>query len=133
MSAFALVTGTLWKNPEQRTSSRTGKLFTVATIRAGSDDSVSDFWSITAFSESAQAELLRLSAGDALSAQGKARFELYTSNNGTKISRSIVADAVLPLRPAPRTPKAKAAKAAHDQSTTAATDPPDDLNDPIPF
>jgi single-stranded DNA-binding protein len=133
MTAFVLISGSLWKTPEQRTG-RTGKLYTVATIRAGSDDSsASEFWSITAFSESAQAELLRLGAGDALSAQGKARFELYTSNTGAaKISRSIVADAVLPLRPAPREkkPKAAAAPTSQDQTTTT-TDP--GLDDEIPF
>jgi single-stranded DNA-binding protein len=109
MSTFVLVSGTLFKTPEERTSSKTGRVFVSATLKVGGDSGNAEFWSISAFSESAQAELLRLSAGDALSAQGKAKFEIYTSNTGTaKISRSIFADAILPLRAPPKERKAKA-------------------------
>jgi single-stranded DNA-binding protein len=135
MSAFALVTGVIFRNPVQKTS-KAGKTYTVCTVKAGADDSGgADFWSIICFSEGAQLELLRLEAGDAVSVRGKMKIELYSANDGTtKISRSIFADAALGLRPAPRTTKAKAAKAAptsQQTTTTTAADP--DFDDSIPF
>jgi single-stranded DNA-binding protein len=136
MTAYALITGSLWKNPEQRSSSKTGKLFTTCTVKVGSDATgASDFWNILSFSESSQLELLRLEIGDAVSVRGKLEIKTYTAADGTtKISRSIFADSVLGLRPAPREKKPKAAKAApaaQETTTTTATDP--DLDDSIPF
>ena len=86
------------------------------------------------FSETVQTELMRLSEGDKLAAQGSLRLELY---NG-KISRSVFVDAILPLRAPPRTPKAKAVKpapASQDQakqSVPPSSDLNDDLDD-LPF
>src|SRR5260221_14737997 len=110
MTAFALVTGSLWKNPEQRSSAKTGKLFTVATIRAGSDASGGgDFWSITCFSESAQLELLRLEAGDAVAVKGRLEIKTYTpADCANKIGRSIFSDSAIGLRPPPREKKPRA-------------------------
>jgi single-stranded DNA-binding protein len=132
MSAFALVSGVIFRAPLQKIA-KSGRPFTSCTVKAGSDDSgVGDFWSVMCFSESSQLELLRLEIGDAVSVRGKMKLETYTANDGTtKISRSIFADAAIGLRPAPRTPKAKAEKAAPSQETTTATDP--NLDDSIPF
>jgi len=129
MTAFALITGVIFRAPIQKTS-KAGKPFTVCTVKAGSDDTGGDFWSVLIFSESAQLEMLRLEGGDAVSVRGKMELKTYTANDGTtKIGRSIFADAALGLRPAPRT-KAKAAKApTSQQSTTTATNP--DLNDDL--
>jgi single-stranded DNA-binding protein len=129
MTAFALITGVIFRAPIQKTS-KAGKPFTVCTVKAGSDDTGGDFWSVLIFSESAQLEMLRLEVGDAVSVRGKMELKTYTANDGTtKIGRSIFADAALGLRPAPRT-KAKAAKApTSQQSTTTATNP--DLNDDL--
>jgi single-stranded DNA-binding protein len=135
MSAFALITGTVFRNPTQRTS-KAGKPYTTCTIKAGSDDNTgaSDFWSIICFSESGQLELLRLEVGDSVAVRGKLKIETYVANGGqTKISRSIFADAALGLRPVPRTPKPKTARSApptHDQPTTTAAPP---FDDGIPF
>src|SRR6266404_4137098 len=109
MSAFALITGVIFRAPLQKTS-RAGKPFTTCTVKVGADDSASgDFWSIICFSDSAQLELLRLEAGDAVSVRGKMELKTYVANDGTtKISRSIFADSVLGLRPAPREKKPKA-------------------------
>ena len=109
MSTFVLVTGVLFKPAEEKTSSKTGRTFVSATLKCG-ETGDAEFWSITAFSQSAQAELLRLGVGDALSAQGKARFELWHPRDGgeVKISRSLFADAVLPLKAALRERKKKA-------------------------
>jgi single-stranded DNA-binding protein len=103
----ALVAGALFKTPEQKTS-KTGKPFVTATIKVR-DGEAFQWWRITVFSESAQAELMRLGEGDVLSAQGHLTAGLYTKDNGeTKITFSIVADHILALRQPPRERKAKA-------------------------
>jgi single-stranded DNA-binding protein len=138
MTAYALITGVLFKPAEEKTSSKTGRTFVSAVIKADSGDAV-EFWQVTAFSQSAQSELMRLGAGDALSAQGKLKVELWQPRDGgeVKISRSLFADAVLPLRAPPRERRAKAKaetplldQPAQQPTTTNA---PDDLNDSIPF
>ena len=131
MSVHVLVSGSLFKAPEQRTS-QAGRRFVSATIRVGGENRDAEFWSLMVFSDSAQAELLRLGVGDALSAQGSAKFELYQKDGGeVRISRTIFANAILPLRAPPREKKPKAAKAS---PTQGATDPNlnDDL-DNLPF
>jgi single-stranded DNA-binding protein len=129
MSVHILVSGSLFKNPELKTA-RSGKTYATASIRTSSADGTpADFWNLLVFSTSVQEELLRLTEGDKLSAQGSLRLEIY---NG-KISRTVFVDAILPLR-RERTPKAKAkaaAPASQETTTTTATDP--DLDDSIPF
>jgi single-stranded DNA-binding protein len=123
---YALVTGALFRAPEQRTS-KAGKLFVTATIRA-KDGDASQFWRMTAFSESAQAELMRLGDGDAVSVQGSFKVELYTPDGGeTKLSLSIVADRVLALRQPPKQRKAPKEPEASYRGGAAAFD------DSIPF
>jgi single-stranded DNA-binding protein len=133
-AVFALVTGTLFKPAEERISSKTGRTFVSATLKVGGETGDAEFWSITAFAQSAQSELLRLNAGDALSCQGKARFELWQPRDGgeVKISRSLIADQILALKAAPRErrAKAKAETPLLDQPATT-TDP--GLDDSIPF
>ena len=68
MTAHVLVAGTLIRGPEQRTS-KTGKPFVTATIRANDGDNA-QWWKVLAFSETVQSELMRLTDGDALSMQG---------------------------------------------------------------
>jgi hypothetical protein len=64
MSVAILVSGTLFKEPQQRTS-QSGKRYVVATIKATTtDNSGSDFWSALAFGDTAGAELLRLAVGE---------------------------------------------------------------------
>jgi single-stranded DNA-binding protein len=137
MTAFALISGVLFRSPTQKTS-KAGKPYTVCTIKVGADDSASaDFWSVLIFSESAQLEMLRLEIGDAVSVRGKMELKTYVANDGqTKISRTVFADSALGLRPMPRTTKPKAAKSAptaQDQSTTSTTAADPDLDDEIPF
>jgi single-stranded DNA-binding protein len=104
MSVFVLVSGSLWKNPEQRSSSKTGKIFTSASIRTSSaDNSAADFWNLLVFGDTAQAALMRLGEGDKLSVQGTFKVEIF---NG-KISRTIFVDHILPLRAPPKERKPK--------------------------
>ena len=100
MTAHVLITGSLFRAPEQRTS-KAGKPFVTATIRA-KDDDVSQYWRAIAFSETAQVELMRLGDGDALSVQGALKVETYERDGETKLSLSIVAEHVLALRQPPR-------------------------------
>jgi hypothetical protein len=103
MSVHILVSGSLFKNPEQRTS-KSGKTYATASIRtASADNSAADFWNLLIFSETVAAELMRLSEGDKLAAQGSLKLEIY---NG-KISRTVFVDAILPLRAPPRERKPK--------------------------
>jgi hypothetical protein len=111
MSAHALVTGALFKAPEQRTS-KAGRQFAVATLKVR-DGEAMQFWRVIVFSESTQAELMRLSEGDAVSAQGAMKAELYRPEGGDpKLSLSIVADHILALKQPPRERKAKAPEPA---------------------
>jgi hypothetical protein len=138
MTAYALISGVLFKPAEEKISSKTGRTFVSATPKVGGETGEAEFWSIAAFSQSAQSELLRLGAGDALSAQGKAKFELWQPRDGgeVKISRSLFAGQILALKAPPRERRARAAAStplldqpAKQSATT--TDP--DLDDPIPF
>jgi hypothetical protein len=62
MIVHALVTGSLFRAPEQRMA-KTGREFVAATIRVKEGDG-SQFVRLVAFSESVQAELMRLADGD---------------------------------------------------------------------
>jgi single-stranded DNA-binding protein len=133
MSVAVLVSGSLFKDPEIKISSK-GKSYATATIRTASADNTADFWNLLIFSETVQTELMRLREGEKLSVQGSLRLELY---NG-KISRSVFVDAILPLR----RERKKAAKSAtsHEQSTTTnatqeetAAGGPAFFSDDIPF
>ena len=106
MTAFAIVTGSLFKAPSLR-ASKTGRPYVTATIRA-KDGEASQWWRVMAFSESAQAELMRLNEGDSCCVQGAFKAELYPPE-GTppKVSLSIIADHVLALRQPPMERKAK--------------------------
>jgi hypothetical protein len=133
MSAFALITGTIFRAPIQKIA-KSGKPYTTCTVKVRSDDSGGDFWNVLIFSESAQLEMLRLEAGDAVSIRGEMRLEIFEKDGQARISRSIFADALLGLRPAPRTSKAKAAKAPTSQESAnimPASAPP--FDDGIPF
>jgi single-stranded DNA-binding protein len=102
----ALVTGSLFRAPEQR-QSKSGKPFVTATLKAKDGDGM-QFIRLVAFSESAQAELLRLSEGDSLSAQGSLKAELYTKEGcEPKLSLSIIADQILALKQPPKEREAK--------------------------
>jgi single-stranded DNA-binding protein len=97
MSAHALITGTLFRAPEQRTA-KSGRQFVAATLKA-KDGEATKWWKVLAFSETARAELMRLADGDAMCVQGQLRVETYQAESGeTKMSLSIIANAVLALR-----------------------------------
>jgi len=108
MSAHCLVTGSLYRAPEQRTS-KAGRPFVTATLKAKDGDATA-WWKIVCFSESAQAELMRLGDGGAVSVQGVLRVETYERDGVTKVSLTCIADHVLALRQPPRQREKKVAE-----------------------
>jgi len=103
----ALIVGAIYKAPEQR-QSKSGKAYVVATVKVKDGDAF-QWWRVTSFSESAAAELMRLSEGDSISVQGLMTAGLYTKDGGeTRITFSLIADHVLALRQPPKDRKAKA-------------------------
>jgi hypothetical protein len=152
MTAHALVAGTLFRAPERKIS-RSGKSYVSATLKVRDGDA-SQFWRVTVFSESAGDEMMRMSAGDAASAQGVMRAEIWTpEGKEPRIALSLTADAILPLRrerqprekqpadapsgsaaPATRSSSARRASGRVSPYAPRGAHPTDtDLNDDIPF
>jgi single-stranded DNA-binding protein len=125
MSSYALVTGTLFRAPEQRCS-KAGKPFVTATIKAKAGETA-QWWKVLAFSETAQAELMRLTDGDALSVQGELKANTYEKDRATKLSLSIIANHVLALRQPPK-PRSENLS---PRERSAASDR--QFDDPIPY
>jgi single-stranded DNA-binding protein len=116
MTAHALVAGTLFRAPERKIS-KGGKHYVSATIKCRDGDAA-QFWRVTIFSESASEEMMRLAAGDAVSAQGQMSAEVYRPENGEpRLSLSLVADTILPLR---RTKQPREKRAADTPAKSAA-------------
>jgi single-stranded DNA-binding protein len=131
--SFVLVSGSIFRAPESRVS-KSGKPFVTATLRC-KDGDASQWWKILAFSESACAELLRLGDGDAVSAQGQLKAELYEKDGETRLSLSVIADHVLALKQPPRQREKKAAARSDTRSRAAriAGDGVDVFGDAVPF
>jgi hypothetical protein len=135
MTVHVLVTGTLFRAAEQKIS-QAHKRYVTATMKAASvDASNSEFWTVLAFSDTAQSELLRLGAGEKFSVQGGLKLTTFETNGEMRISRTVFADSVLALRAPPKEKKLKpaatpAAPPERVNSTPAASS---DLNDDIPF
>ena len=133
MSAFVLLTGALFRAPEQRIG-KSGKPFWSATLKVRDGDATA-WWKLLVFSETAGAELMRLGDGDAVSAQGSFKCEPYHKDGEQRIGFTLFADCVLPLKPAPKERKPKAERTAQRpdrvRDDRSRVDP--DLNDAIPF
>lgn len=130
MSAIVMISGALFRSPEQRIS-KSDKVYTTATMRSREGDG-SQFWRLVIFSETAQAEVMRLRDGDPLSVTGVLNAGIYSPEGGEpRLSLSIVVDQAIALRPKPRKakdddrPKAQAIK-------SGATPEEAGLDDPLP-
>ncbi len=135
MIAHVLVSGVLFRDPEARVS-RAGKSYATATIRAKDGDATT-WWRVTAFSERACAELMRLSDGDALSAQGALRVETYEKDGSTRVSFGLIANCIVALRQPAKPHKMKQAEApspdARSRAERLAGDGVDVFGDEIPI
>ena len=96
MSSCALITGALFKAPEQRIS-KSGSPFTMATVRVQTANGL-QFWRAFAFDDDVRAELDRLQDGDRLTLQGPMSAEVYQAERGPRINLAITADFILALR-----------------------------------
>jgi single-stranded DNA-binding protein len=95
MTTTVLVSGTLFHAPQSRTKAG-GRLVTAALkAKVGND---TQFWQLVAFGETAQAELMRLAEGDALSVQGAFHTKPYKQDAETEFLFGVVAERILPLR-----------------------------------
>jgi hypothetical protein len=96
MSARALISGRIWRDPEHRVSSA-GKSFGSASLRVGNGNAVI-WWKVLTFSESGIEELLSLRDGDALSASGEFKAEAYDRGAGPKVGFTLFADRIISAR-----------------------------------
>jgi single-stranded DNA-binding protein len=130
MSVAILISGSVFREPQRKTSAG-GKSYVSTTIKAAAaDNASSDFWSVLAFGDTAGEELMRLAVGERLAVQGSLKLEVFEKDGQARISRTIFVDHVMALRAPPREKKPKAAKEAttSQQSTEAAP-----FDDQIPF
>jgi hypothetical protein len=141
MSTHILISGVLHKTAETRVS-KNGRQYTLAKIRV-KDGEATQWWQCFVFSESAQAELLRLCDNDAVALQGTPKFEVYTGGGDPRVSLSINVDSVLALK---RPPKQREKKDSAPQPAPSEKPAPDrsslnrhgdggedHFNDSIPF
>jgi single-stranded DNA-binding protein len=137
MTIFALVSGSLFGEPNQKVS-KAGRSYASSTLKVRDGDAT-QWIRVTVFSESAQAELMRLNDGDAISVQEVLKAETYTASVGSiKISLGIVADHVLALRQPPRERKPKATpppdtRSKQERQRGSWESPADGPNDAIPW
>jgi single-stranded DNA-binding protein len=80
MTAFVIVTGTLHRDPVLRTA-KSGK--SLRRLLSGQDVVKTLFGQILQFDESAQAGLMRLKAGEAVSVQGALKVSVFEKNGVT--------------------------------------------------
>lgn len=97
MSIESLILGKLHQPAEQRTS-KAGRPFVTATVRAAVGEAEGVFVKVLAFSESAGAALLALHAGDALAVAGTLKPAAWIDREGNaRPSLDLVAAQVLTL------------------------------------
>src|SRR5882724_395531 len=92
MTTRVRVSGTLFHPPESRTLKRC----VTATLKA-KDGGNTRFWHIVAFSKTVQAELMRLSDGDAVVVDGSLKAEFHDRNGETELSFGVIAERAVGL------------------------------------
>jgi hypothetical protein len=133
VSVAILISGSIFKEPMQRTS-QAGRRFVVTTLKvSAADNSTSDFWSVLAFGDTAGAELMRLAVGERVTIQGGLKLQLFEKDGQARISRTIFADHVMALRAPPRERKPKKAAADATPEKETAAGGPAFFSDKIPF
>lgn len=115
MNAAALISGRLSGEPTTRPT-RTGGEVTFCKVKVASGNRI-EFWSVASFSEAAREELAGLNDGDALSAVGELRVEMYEWKGETRIAVKLTADRVLALNRKPVKSKGPGAKEPLDKGS----------------
>jgi single-stranded DNA-binding protein len=111
MTILALVTGSLFRNPERREGK--SDHFAIATIK-WLEDGRPHYAKVFAFEQDARAALLDLAKGDTLSVAGRLAAELYEKDGEHRIGLKIVADKIMPLKPRPRSATTAGKEKTHD-------------------
>jgi single-stranded DNA-binding protein len=96
MTASALLSGQLFRDPERRVS-KAGKPFVAAKLREGAGDSAV-WWSVVAFADDVREELSRLRDGDAIAVSGPFTVATYERNGEIRLNHSIVAERLISAR-----------------------------------
>jgi single-stranded DNA-binding protein len=136
MSVAILVSGSIFREPQQRTSSSGRKYVTTTIKAAAADNTTSDFWSVLAFGTTAGDELMRLGLNERVAVQGSLKLETFTKDGEPRISRTIFVDHVLAVRQLPKEKKPKKPAAPERPPLERANIVPStspDLDDDIPF
>lgn len=90
-----LIAGRIYGKPTERTS-KTGKPFVVAKLRAAVDGAEAVFVNVLAFADAAQAALLALADGDSVALTGSLTPKTWTDKEGnTRPALDVVAHQVL--------------------------------------
>lgn len=104
-----LLTGTLYAEPQQRTS-QNGKVFTTGKLRADASDGAQVWCSLIAFADVGE-RLATLKAGAAISVAGRCKLSAWTDKNGNPAAGlDLVVDEIATLRGKPRPPQEGAAQ-----------------------
>jgi single-stranded DNA-binding protein len=106
MSISALASGTLFRTPEKN-----GNEFLTAVLREA-NGTETRWVNIVAFSDVAQAELMRLRPGDSVSIQGPLKTEIYERDGEHRINLTVIADAIFALRRERRSASSQHSRAA---------------------
>jgi single-stranded DNA-binding protein len=133
MSVAILISGSIFREPQERTSSSGRKYVTTTLKAAAADNATSDFWSVLAFGTTAGDELMRLAVGERVTIQGALKLEIFEKDGQARISRTIFADHVLALRAPPKERKPKKAAADATPAKETAEGGPAFFSDDIPF
>jgi single-stranded DNA-binding protein len=92
----ALISGSLFKAPESKTSNN-GNAYVSAVMKV-SDGNKTSFVRVSAFSDSAREEIEALRDGDGLSVVGTLKAEIYEKGGEARVSLSLTADRALALK-----------------------------------
>ena len=110
MSAFAMISGRFHGESVTRPT-RNGGQVTFFKLKVVNGASL-EFWDCATFSDTARTELEGLAEGDAVSAVGSLRVELFEWKGEQRIKRSLSADRVVALKPKPKDSKPRADRPA---------------------
>lgn len=115
----ALLVGTLYAEPQQRTSAN-GKPFTTGKLRADASDGGQVWCSLIAFGEQAE-RLATLKAGAALSVSGRCKLSAWSDKSGNPAAGlDVVVDELATLKAKPKPQDtAQAAQQPHTPHRTA--------------
>lgn len=126
----SLVTGKLYGQPQQRTS-KTGKTFATAKVRAACGDGAV-FVNVIAFDDQAVAALLAMGDGAGVALAGTATPKAYLKDGEARPALDLVAYRVLTVHQA-RRQRRKATADTESKVTESCAEPDPEFDDALPF